>query len=125
MALHTRHQRRGQFTAVFLAVCIGVVWFSGHQEKAAAKTIGHDRIVAWEALPEVTGDSCEFPVSATPPGRAAVLQAVPQQGGGTGAATDDTQGAASQQARAEAVALGEIIDRSLAARRVIAPERLV
>ncbi len=96
MAPHTRHQRRGQFTAVFLAVCVGVVCFSGHQETAAAKTIGHDRIVAWEALPEVTGDSCEFPVSATPPGRAAVPQAVPQQGGGTGAATDDTQGAASQ-----------------------------
>jgi DNA-binding beta-propeller fold protein YncE len=49
---------------IALLATIGLVWSSGSQAGfAETEVIGSDRIVAWEALPDQTGELCEFPVS--------------------------------------------------------------
>ena len=60
--------------AAFLAATIGLGWSSAGNVSANTRTIGADRIVSWEPLPDPDGELCEMPASTSLEPPAAVLQ---------------------------------------------------
>ena len=73
--------------AAFLVATTVLGWSRGSQEASAqTRTIGHDRIVSWESLPELNGDTCAFPASPV----LSLAAASPRQAGsGAAAASQD------------------------------------
>ena len=94
-------QRKVGLLAVlaFLAATTGLVLSSGnHEGTARTRTFGQERLVSWEALPEMDGEMCEWmPASAS----ANLVAALQQQPGTGAAATAPDRPRPSDAARAE------------------------
>ena len=65
----------------FLVTAAGFILSGGSQkEKLGTRTFGYDRLVSWEALPEMDGEMCQWVPASASMSLAAVLQQQPASG---------------------------------------------